>query len=280
MTQASVSARARLEASLARFTARRRPALLPYVTAAYPSLDSTMAILRRLDPARCACVELGIPFSDPIADGPVIQTSFVRALDAGFRLDALFHRLRSERPSIHVPVVAMVSYSIICRRTPDAFLRDAVAAGVDGLVVPDLALEEAAEFSSLARSHDCPLVLIVAPNTPPARRRRVSALSHPFIYYQSLTGVTGERSSLPPDLAEHVADLRADARKPVCVGFGVSNPQQAASVAAVADGVIVGSAIVRRLHQSFDAHESTEQTADRALAFIRSLCDALPQDLA
>lgn len=266
----------RLEAAFANLQAAGRKTLLPYITAGYPDADATIEILRRIDPRHCAAVELGIPFSDPIADGPVIQTSFARALERGFRLDTLFATLHRRRAEISVPLLAMVSYSIVQRRTPAAFVAAARAAGIDGLIVPDLALEEADELAATARAHDCGLIMIVAPTTATARRQRIAALSTPFIYYQSLAGVTGERSTLPADLAAHVNELRAETGKPICVGFGLATAAQVAAVCAVADGAIVGSALVRRMNLAVDRGADTAALATDVTEFIGELARALP----
>ncbi len=248
-----------------------RKALLPYVTGGYPDPGATVEILRRLEPRHCTAVEIGIPFSDPVADGPVIQTSFSRALERGFRLGALFDALAAARGDIAVPLLTMVSYSIVYRRGPRRFVEQARAAGIDGLIVPDLAFEEAAELAEVGRACDCPLVLIIAPTSEPTRRRQIAKLSEPFIYYQSLAGVTGERAALPPDLAQHVAELRAESDKPICVGFGISTPEQVAAVCAVADGAIVGSAIVRRMNAAVERGAGAAELADEVVAFIEML---------
>lgn len=252
-----------------------RKGLLPYITGGYPDPHTTVEILRRLDPQRCACAEIGIPFSDPIADGPVIQTSFSRALEAGFKLDDLFAALQAARGEIAVPLLAMVSYSIVYRREPEHFVAAARAAGFDGLIVPDLAIEEAEELAAVARTHDCSLVMMVAPTSDERRRRQIGALSEPFVYYQSLAGVTGERQSLPPDLAEHVRQLRTETGKPVCVGFGIATPAHVHAVCEVADGAIIGSAIVRRMNAGVERGESGAQLADTIAEFITELAGAL-----
>jgi tryptophan synthase alpha chain len=264
-----------LRARFSDLYAAGRKALLPYITAGYPDVDTTLDILRRVDPARCACAELGIPFSDPIADGPVIQTSFQRALAAGFSLDGLLQALRAAREDIAVPLVAMVSYSIVHRRTPRGFVEAAVRAGVTGLIVPDLAIEEADELAELGSEMDCPLIAIVAPTTEPARRGRIAAVSEPFIYYQSLAGVTGERDRLPSGLAESGAPQRRGAGEPGLVGVGVSTPKHVAEVCAAADGAIVGSAIVRRMTEALDAGGAGPQAADAATAIIEQLAAAV-----
>lgn len=271
----------RLEQSFSDVATRGGGALLPYITAGYPDCDSTVAILQGIDPAHCACVELGIPFSDPIADGPVIQTSFSRALERGFRLDELLRSLTAAAGQIRVPLVAMVSYSIVFRRGPERLIRQLQSAGVDALIVPDLALEEAAEVSALARELGAGLVLIAAPTTMDhgtgalgQRPSRIAALSHPFVYYQCVAGVTGERSALPADLAEQVRRLRAAAGKPVCVGFGIAGPEQVRAVCRVAEGAIVGSAIVRRLNAAVDAGLRGSRIADEIVPFIAELGQA------
>jgi tryptophan synthase alpha chain len=248
--------------------------LVPYITSGYPDLTTTVSILKQVSPERIGCVELGIPFSDPIADGPVIQTSFSRALESGFKLGELFDALAAARNEIQVPLVAMISYSIVFRRDPDEFVKSARQAGFDGILVPDLALEEADELSVICREGDLPLVMMAAPTTTAARRERIVQLSAPWVYYQSLAGTTGERSALPPDLAERVGELRTIADKPVCVGFGISTPEQVGAVCSVADGAIVGSAIVRRMNAGVDAGQSGEQLAGEVVGFIDSLAEA------
>ena len=253
-----------------------RKTLAPYVTAGYPDAATTVAILERIDPVNIGCVEIGIPFSDPIADGPVIQTSFSRALDSGFRLDAFLDALAAARAGITVPLVAMVSYSIVHRRDPERFITRARAAGIDGLIVPDLAIEEADALADLSQRLDCPLIMIVAPTSDAGRRARIAQRSEPWIYYQSLAGVTGERSRLPPDLARHVADLRAQTNKPILVGFGISRSEHVAAVCEIADGAIVGSAVVRRMTAAIDRGASDGEIADEVVTFIDSLAAAVP----
>jgi tryptophan synthase alpha chain len=253
------------------FRAAGRKALLPYITAGYPDLTATIEIARSIDPQRCACLELGIPFSDPIADGPVIQTSFARALERGFKIDRLFETLARHRSDIAVPLVAMVSYSIIYRRGSAGFVAAARTAGVDGLIVPDLSIEEAFDLARSCRAGECPLVMIIAPTSDADRRRRIAELSSPFIYYQSVAGVTGERAALPADLVAAVEALRMESGKPVCVGFGISRPEQVAAVCRVADGAIVGSAIVRRMNDAVDRGGSSGHIAVEICRFIDEL---------
>ncbi len=265
----------RLQQSFDTFRAAGRRALLPYVTAGLPDVDTTLAILRRVDPQQCVCVELGIPFSDPIADGPVIQASFQAALAAGFRVSTLFDALRAARQDIAIPLVAMVSYSIVYRCEPAQFVAAACAAGLDGLIVPDLAFEEADELAAICHAQGCPLVMMVAPTTAADRRTRIAALSEPFVYYQSLAGVTGERAALPPDLPVHIAELRKLTSKPICVGFGISTAEQVRAVCQVADGAIVGSAIVRRMNDGVARQVGRDALAASVADFIGELAQGL-----
>lgn len=265
----------RLLGAFERLARDGRKALLPYVTGGFPDAETTVAILKRVDPRVCACVEVGIPFSDPIADGPVIQASFARALERGFRLDTLLDALRQARTAIAVPLLAMVSYSIVYRRDPQQFVAGARAAGFDGLIVPDLAFEEAENLVQIAQAAECPLVLMVAPTTANDRRTRIAALSEPFIYYQSLAGVTGERTALPADLTQQVQELRQAAQKPICVGFGIATAAHVRAVCSVADGAIVGSAIVRQMNEAVARGAAGPSVADLVLAKIADLAVGL-----
>lgn len=265
----------RLLGAFERLARDGRKALLPYITGGFPDAATTVAILKRIDPQICACVEVGIPFSDPIADGPVIQASFATALERGFRLDELFEALGQARGAIAVPLLAMVSYSIVYRRDPQQFVARARAAGFDGLIVPDLAFEEAENLVQISKAAECPLVLMVAPTTADDRRARIAALSEPFIYYQSLAGVTGERTTLPADLTQHVHELRQAAQKPVCVGFGIATAAHVRTVCSVADGAIVGSAIVRQMNEAVARGADSASVADLVFAKVAELAAGL-----
>lgn len=265
----------RLQDRFDSFAGAGRKCLLPYVTAGYPNVGATMELLEQLDHANIGAIELGIPFSDPIADGPTIQTSFYRALDEGFSLGAFFDALAKRRDAISMPLIAMVSYSIAARRSADTFVARAKEAGIDGFIVPDISLEEAGDFATICREHEMTSAMLVAPNTPAARQERIAALSTPFVYYQAIAGITGERSTLPDDLAANIQTLRSNAKKPICVGFGISKPEQARDVAQHADGVIVGSAIVRRMTEAIDRDETEGRMIDGVTRFVGELADAV-----
>jgi tryptophan synthase alpha chain len=227
-----------------------RKAFMPFVTAGDPDLDFTADVLRQLATCGCSLCELGIPYSDPIADGPTIQASYTRALDKGVRLADILSTVGTLTPELAMPVVTMVSYSIVYRRGLEEYVRDAKAAGVAGAIVPDLLVEEASEFAAICRREDFSLVLLVTPTTPRERAIRIARMSTGFLYYVSVTGITGERRELPSDLADNVAWLRQQTELPICIGFGISSPEHVRLLAPVADGLIVGSAVVRRIAQA------------------------------
>jgi tryptophan synthase alpha chain len=188
-----------------------------------------------------------VPYSDPIADGPVIQASYTRALDKKIKLAEILKLLGRVAPETPAPMVTMVSYAIVHRHGPERYLSEAKAAGVAGAIVPDLPVEEAAPFAALCRAADFSLIQLVTPTTPPERAIQIAERSTGFLYYVSITGITGERTQLPPTLVENVAWLRERTPLPICIGFGVSQPEHVRLLAPVADGLIVGSAIVRRI---------------------------------
>jgi tryptophan synthase alpha chain len=236
-----------LAARFAALAADGRRALAPFVTAGDPDLGTTLAVIEALDRAGAAVCELGVPYSDPIADGPVIQASYTRALAAGFTLEKFFAMVTAATARVTMPILAMVSYSIIYRRGIDRFVADATAAGLAGLVVPDLPLEESDLLDAACHGAGLALVRLVTPTTPPDRAAEIARRSTGFLYCVSVAGVTGARTELPEGLAERVAWLRTQARVPVLVGFGVSTPEQVRALVQVADGAIVGSALVRQV---------------------------------
>ncbi len=238
-----------------------RKALMPFITAGDPDLAFTADVLRELAARGCPLCELGIPYSDPIADGPVIQESYTRALGKHVKLAGILEAIGRLTPQIRMPVVSMVSYAIIYRHGLQAYVRDAKAAGFAGAIVPDLPVDEAEELSEICRREDFSLVLLVTPTTPRERAVRIAQRSSGFLYYVSVTGITGERRELPPELLDNVAWLKTQTELPICIGFGISRPEHVRAVAPVADGVIVGSAFVRRLAAA-DSRPRTEVLRD------------------
>ena len=243
----------RIDALFARLRREGRPALMPFVTAGDPDLATTAELVSEIIRRGADMVEVGIPYSDPIADGPVIAASYTRALKGGVRLTHIFDTFRTlraedtEGPSGATPIVAMISYAIIHRQGADRFLGEAARAGFDGLIVPDLPVEESDTLCRLATALDLRLIQLVTPTTPRDRAVRIARSTTGFIYYVSVAGITGERRSLPPELAENVAWLRSQTDLPICIGFGIGSAGQIRELSGVADGLIVGSALVRRL---------------------------------
>lgn len=230
----------------------RRGALIPFLPAGDPSLDATAALTAEVARRGASLIEVGFPYSDPVADGPVIQAAYTRALARGLRVEDIFawaRRLTSSPTwlAAGVPLVAMVSYTLVYRLGPVRFLDDARAASFAGAVVPDLPADEAEELARLAAKRDFKLVQLVTPTTPPERVRTICRLSTGFLYCVSVRGITGERDCLPDDLLDRLRWLRQQTDLPLCVGFGISRPEHVRALSGVADGVIVGSALVRHL---------------------------------
>ena len=230
-------------------------AVMPFVTAGDPDLATTGAVLHALEGAGATVCEVGIPFSDPIADGPTIQASMTRALEGGVRVGGVFDTVAGCREAgLELPLVAMVSFSIVHRMGLGRFVDAAAGAGLDGFIFPDLPVEEAGVVGERVREAGMILSMLIAPTTPIDRARRIAAASSGFVYVLARAGITGERSELPEDLGERLAALREATDLPLAVGFGISTPEQVAQVTAVADAAIVGSAVVRCLHDAAESH--------------------------
>jgi tryptophan synthase alpha chain len=243
----------RIDSLFGRLKSEGRRALMPFITAGDPDLPTTAALITELVARGAHLVEVGIPYSDPIADGPVIAASYHRALVRGVKLAHIFQTIRTLRaetahgPLTSAPLLTMVSYAIIHRQGVDRYLREAVTAGIDGLIVPDLPVEESDSLCRKATALDLRLIQLVTPTTPRARAVQITRSTTGFVYYVSVAGITGERRSLPAELAENVAWLRTQTDLPICIGFGISSPEHVRALAPVADGLIVGSALVKRL---------------------------------
>jgi tryptophan synthase alpha chain len=234
-----------------RFRALRdqgRCALIPFITAGDPDLATTAAALQALDANGADFIELGVPYSDPLADGPVIQAAATRALARGVTLDDVLAMVRQVQPQLAAPLILFTYYNPILNRGIATFMADIAAAGVAGLVVPDLPLEEVEAVLTAAAAAGIDVTLLVAPTSPPERIAAIAAQVQGFVYLVSVTGVTGMRSEIQSRVKDLLDSLRQTTDKPVGVGFGVSDPDQARQLRAWgADGVIVGSAFVKRL---------------------------------
>ncbi len=227
--------------------------VMPFITAGFPDMATTGAILRQFDTIGVRVCELGFPFTDPVADGPVIQASYTAALESGVTCEGVFDAVRQFRADGgKLALMGMLTYSIVYRHGPKAFAALAAEAGFDGLIIPDLPIDESAEMEQIAADAGLALVLLIAPTTPPARQEQIARRSRGFIYYISVAGITGERTALPAATIDAVARLREHTDTPVCVGFGVSSAKIVSEVCQTADGAIVGSAIVHRMTDSRD----------------------------
>ena len=224
-----------------------RKAFMPFITAGDPDLDFTAAVIRELAARGSNLCELGIPYSDPIADGPVIQASYTRALGKKIKLAEILKTLGKITPDLSAPIVTMVSYSIVFRHGLEKYVTDAKAAGVAGAIVPDLPVEESGPLADICHREDFSLIHLITPTTSRDRAKKIANRTTGFIYYVSVTGITGERTALPQSILDNVAWLRSQTPLPICIGFGISRPEHVRMLAPVADGLIVGSAIVRRM---------------------------------
>ena len=247
-----------------------RAALMPYMMAGFPDRETSFAVAEAYADAGADLIELGVPFSDPLADGPTIHAAATKALAAGATLETALEVCESV--SARLPVVFMVySNMVLAHGGAATFARRAKQAGAAGAIVPDLPLEEAGEVREALAAEGLDLVPLLAPTTPPQRRARICAAARGFVYVVSTVGTTGERQELPPGLSELVAAARADAEVPVAVGFGIGTPEQASSVGGVADGVIVGSRLVRAAGEG----GSAEGAAQAVSSFLRDARAAL-----
>jgi tryptophan synthase alpha chain len=227
---------------------RQQCALIPFITAGDPDLETTAEALRILDRNGADFIELGVPYSDPLADGPVIQAAATRALQKGIKLEQVLEMLQDVSPSLKAPIILFTYYNPILRRGIKPFLAEIAVAGVQGLVVPDLPLEESEELIQAAASFEIEVILLVAPTSSKERIEAIARQSQGFIYLVSVNGVTGIRSQLQDRVPHLLTDLRSVTDKPIGVGFGISAPEQAHQVREWgADAVIVGSAFVQRL---------------------------------
>ncbi|MEK6777817.1 MAG: tryptophan synthase subunit alpha [bacterium] len=260
----------RIDEVFKKLKAEGRVALMPFITAGDPSLDVTGKIIREMERAGADIIELGIPFSDPLADGPTIQRSSQRALAGGVSLSKILLFLKEQRSHISMPVVLMGYYNPIFRYGLERFARDAKDAGADGLIVPDLPPEEAEDLIREARRVDLDTVFLLAPTSTRERIERVASVSRGFLYYVSLTGVTGARSRLSDDIGPSIAKIREVTSQPVCVGFGISKPEHVRAVSGFADGVIVGSALVGFMEERLNDPGCPAQAGDFLLEFRKA----------
>jgi tryptophan synthase alpha chain len=253
---------------------QNKPIFMPYFPLGYPNLETSISVIEALADNGADLIEVGLSFSDPLADGPVIQQATQMALEQGITIRKSLEAVRElRRRGVQIPLVLMGYYNPMLAYGLERFIRDAADAGADGFIVPDLPVEESTEFVETlhASSLRIPLVQMVAPTTPPDRMERIARNANGFIYLVSVTGVTGERTSISEGLGELIARVREHTSVPVCVGFGISTPEQARQVGALADGVIVGSACVKTIGGSEDPVSAAREFAE---SFRRALRNA------
>jgi tryptophan synthase alpha chain len=238
------AAMSRLAPAFAKTRSQKRAAFIAYLCAGDPDFDTSFACCRALLGAGVDVLELGLPFSDPLADGPVNQAASQRALAAGITPERVFELVRRIREGSDVPIVLYAYYNMVFANGVDRFIGQAAAAGVDGLLALDLPPEEGAEAVAAARAHGIDTICLIAPTTEEARLPRIAAAATGFIYYVSREGVTGVRDELAGGVAPAVARIRRHTQLPIAVGFGISRREHVAQIAALADGVVVGSALV------------------------------------
>ena len=242
----------RIDQVFSRLRARGERALIPYFMAGDPSLETTARLIEEADARGADVIEVGLPFSDPLADGPTIQRAAVRALERGTSLYRLLATLAQVSGRVRAPLVVMTYLNPLHRYGLEKVTGDLARAGVAGLIVPDCPIDESGPLGHAAAAAGLDLVALAAPTSGPERLRRIARASRGFVYLVPLTGTTGERTELPPDLVRLVRDLRAVTTKPIGVGFGISTPDQVTAVVQHADGAVVGSAIVRLVERYAD----------------------------
>jgi len=235
----------RIKKTFDKLRKKKSKAFIVYITAGYPSLSATEKVVLELESSGVDIIEIGMPFSDPMADGLTIQKSSERALECGASLEKVLRTVKNIRKKSQIPIVLMSYLNPVYRYGIKRFVKDAVRCGIDGAIFPDLPPEEAADFEKAGRVEDFYIIFLASPTSSSERIKAIARYSKGFIYYVSLTGVTGARDYLAPHISENIKKIKRITDKPVCVGFGVSDEKQARIVSKIADGVIVGSAIIK-----------------------------------
>jgi tryptophan synthase alpha chain len=240
----------RIEKKFKDLRVRKKKAFIAYLTAGYPDLKTTEHLVRALSQQKVDIIELGVPFSDPMADGRVIQDASHYALTRGIHLGQILALVKRLRRSVDIPLCLMTYFNPVFRYGCERFVAQASACGVDGVIIPDLPPEEAGSFMRSARRENLDMILFLSPTTSVRRARLIVGLARGFIYYVSSAGVTGVRRQLPHNVTRNLRHIKTLTDKPVCVGFGISNAAQVAAMSAVCDGVIVGSAIMKKIQDN------------------------------
>ncbi len=258
----------RIKNTFSRLKKKNETALIPYIMAGDPDLATTKTLILEMEKAGCDIIEIGAPFSDPLADGPTIQKAAIRSLKNHTSVADVLGLVAEVRKESKIPLILMTYYNLIFKYGEEKFVNDAVAAGLDGVILPDLPPEEAGTFIPLAKKAGLDTIFLLAPTSTEDRIKVVCKVSQGFVYYVSLTGVTGARTDVQHSVKDSLEKIKAVTDKPVSVGFGISTPDQAAQMAAWgADGVIVGSALVKVIEE----HGGSPELVSRAAAFVKAL---------
>ncbi|MEK7864524.1 MAG: tryptophan synthase subunit alpha [Nitrospirota bacterium] len=242
----------RIEKVFKKLKAQNKKAFIPYIMAGDPSIEKTKEIVLMFEECGADIVELGVPFTDPLADDPTIQRAAERALKNGVTLKKVIALVKDLRQKTKIPLVLMTYYNPVFKYGEERFIADAKDAGVDGVIIPDLPPDEAGEFTRLAKNAAIASIFLLAPTSTEDRIKKVARASTGFIYYVSITGITGAQLLLDGSIEKSINGIRRITDKPVAVGFGISTPDEAKAVAGVSDGVVIGSAIVKKAQLSLE----------------------------
>lgn len=260
----------RISEKIAALKEKKEAALIPYIMAGDPDIATTGKLIMEMERSGADIIELGVPFSDPLADGPTIQRAAIRALKSRATLSRVFRLVKEVRKETDIPIILMLYYNLILKYGEERFAASAGASGVDGVIVPDLPPEEASVLMKAASARGVDVIFLLAPTSSAERIKLVDKSASGFIYYVSLTGVTGARKALDSSIEASLKKIRKATRKPICVGFGISDPEQARKVAGWADGVIVGSAIVGLVEKAGGGERVIKEVG----SFVKALKDA------
>ena len=257
----------RIEAKFKELRKKRKKAFVAFIMAGDPDMKTTYKLVLELEKSGVDIIELGVPFSDPTADGPIIQEASIRALKRNTNLGDILRLTKNLRKKTQIPIALLGYYNPIFHFGQKRFVEMAKASGIDGLMVVDLIPEEAGELIKQARKSKLDTIFFVSPTTTPKRIKLIGKLARGFVYYVSLTGVTGPRQELPTDLIKHLRFLKRHIKKPICIGFGISSPKQVRAVTKFCDGVIVGSTIVKKIKENMLKKNSVEKVS----RFVKNL---------
>ncbi len=262
----------RIDARFKELRERKEPAFIPFLTAGDPGLDVTRELILEFDRRGADMIELGIPYSDPIADGPVIQSSYYRALSKGIKLSDILGLVKDVRKQTEIPIVSMISQSILFKNGCEDFVKNAVDAGIDGATIPDLPIEEAGDIIQIGKREGFKIVCFIAPTTTDSRTDLIVKKTQGFLYYISVVGITGAKKEFNDGIIKNIQNIKKKTDLPIALGFGISTPEQAKMAGKVADGVIVGSAIVRKIEKC--SNKDSRNLVDEVGKFVSELVNS------